>query len=171
MIEGALHRLARLALLLLISVLCVAFLPGCSSLRVQMRKPGERNKTMPAKVLVEYHCDKRELPFFEIEENELLPEKARPGAKLNHRIIYVMCPERPTEVVAGTLETRILFKGKVIFEEAIDHELKPGRWVVDTFIPLPAKANPGVYALEVEFRSRRGNLAERSDFIVEPEKK
>ncbi len=150
----------------LVALVCISVFSGCSNMRTFMREAGEKNKTMPAKVMREYHCDKRQLPFFKIEESQLLPEKLLPGDQLSHRIVYVMCPVRPTEVVPGTLDTRILFRGKAVFKEVIKHELKPGRWVVDSFIPLPAEAEPGVYALEVEFRSEYEDLKERSDFIV-----
>jgi len=140
-------------------------------MRVALREPGEVNKTMPDKVADEYHCEKRGLPFFKIEKTQLLPERAKPGDELAHRIVYVMCPRQVTEVVPGTLDTRILFKGKVIFRETISQELKPGRWVVDTMIPLPEGAEPGVYALQLDFLSKQGNLNERSDFIVKSDKK
>ena len=77
-----------------------------------------------------------------------------------------MCPKRPTEVVAGRLETRIRYRGEAIFTDRIDQDLKPGRWIIDTYIALPEQAEPGVYALEVDFISRQGNLRERSDFLV-----
>jgi hypothetical protein len=152
----------------LILPLCLALVavPACSVVQVQLREPGESNKTMPDPVAVEYHCDKRPLPFFEIEKNELLPLKAKPGQKLAHRIVYVMCPKQPTEVVAGSLETRIRYKGKAIFRDRIKQDLKPGRWIIDTYIPLPERAEPGVYALEVDFASKHGDLQERSDFVV-----
>jgi hypothetical protein len=152
----------------LILLLCFALvaMPACTTIRVKLRDPGESNKTMPDPVALEYHCDKRPLPFFEIEKNELLPDRVAPGQKLAHRIVYVMCPKRPTEVVAGSLETRIRFKGRAIFRDRIEQELKPGRWVIDTYIPLPDQAEPGVYALEVDFASKHGDLQERSDFVV-----
>ena len=139
---------------------------GCTAIRLSVRDPGETNKTMPDPVASEYHCEKRQLPFFELERAELLPERVKRGKEINHRIVYVMCPERPTEVVKGSLDTRILFRGQAIFSEVIDQELKPGRWIIDTFIPLPEQAEPGVYALQLEFRSRQGKFASRSDFVV-----
>ena len=163
------RRRAAGATALLLAWICA--LCGCAAVRVALRHPGEHNKTMPEEVAQEYHCDKRGLPFFEIEKSQLLPARVKPGKQLSHRIVYVMCPRRPTEVVAGTLDTIILFKGKIIFEEVVEQEIKPGRWVVDTFIPLPAEAEPGVYALQLEFRSKHGNLDQRSDFIVKPDKK
>jgi hypothetical protein len=149
-------------------LLCLGLVaaPACAAIQVKLRDPGETNKSMPDPVALEYHCDKRPLPFFEIEKSELLPDRAKPGQKLSHRIVYVMCPKRPTEVVAGSLETRIRFKGEPIFTDRIDQELKPGRWIIDTHIPLPEQTEPGVYALEVDFDSQQGDLRERSDFVV-----
>ena len=42
-----------------------------------------------------------------------------------------------TQVVSGTLHTRILYKGKPIHTESSTRELHPGRWIVDEFITLP----------------------------------
>jgi hypothetical protein len=136
-----------------------------------MRTAGEENISMPDEVAEDYHCDKRQLPFFEVEKNELLPERGRPGQEMSHRLIYVMCPKNATEVVTGTLDTRILHKGQVLFRETIEQDLKPGRWRIDTFVPLPEAAEPGAYALHIDFKSRHGNFSRQSDFIVRPSKK
>ena len=140
---------------------------GCALIQLHLRTPGERLKTFPEPVAEEYHCDKRPLPFFEVEANELLPTRVKPGSEFNHRMVYVMCPRNPTAVIAGNLRTRILYKGKAIFHEDLSHELKPGRWVVDTFIPLPKAAQPGIYALEITFESRKGNFQQHATFAVE----
>jgi hypothetical protein len=152
---------------LLAAALGVALLGlGCTAIKLGLRDPGETNKSMPDAVASEYHCEKRQLPFFELESVELLPERVKRGKEINHRIVYVMCPEHPTEVVKGRLDTRILHRGKAIFSEMIEHELKPGRWIVDTFIPLPELAEPGVYALQLEFHSAYGEINSQSDFVV-----
>ncbi len=158
--------LARRAWGLVGLVLIAGSTAACAKLQVSMRTEGEVNITMPDEVAYEYHCDKRPLPFFEVEKNELLPERARPGEELSHRFVYVMCPKKATEVVSGTLDTRILFRGEIIFQEVISQDLKPGRWRIDTFIPLPETAKPGVYALQVDFTSGQGKLSESADFIV-----
>lgn len=158
------QKMNRIAVVLGLALLLLG--SGCAAITLRLREPGESNRTMPDAVATEYDCAKRALPFFELERVELLPQRVKRGKEINHRIVYVMCPQRPTEVVHGTLDTRILFRGKSIFSEAIEHELKPGRWVVDTFIPLSEQVEPGVYALQFDFRSRQGQLSARSDFVV-----
>jgi hypothetical protein len=83
-------------------------------------------------------------------------------------MIYSLCPPVPTAVVSGKLSTRIRFRGTPIVHETIaEHELKPGRWVVDTFVSLPEQAEPGVYAYEIEFESKTVRFDERITFVVE----
>ena len=149
------------------AVVGVGALLGCVSLQLKMREPGERNRGFPDEVADEYHCEKRPLPFFDIESDELLPERVSPGDEFNHRLQYVMCPVEDTQVVSGTLHTRILYKGKAIHSETTTRDLQPGRWIVDEFIRLPADAKPGVYALQSEFESPHGGFDSRSTFLVE----
>ena len=135
-------------------VLGAAGLAGCASLegvRASLRQPGEINLELPEAVVEEYHCAKRPLPFVEVEAYEVIPERVKPGAVLSHRTLYVMCPRNRTEVIAGTLTTRVLFKGRVIVTDAEPHELKPGRWRKDQSVQLPASAGAGVYSLDLEF--------------------
>ena len=140
---------------------------GCVSMQLKMREPGEHNRGFPDEVADEYHCEKRPLPFFEIESDELMPERVSPGSEFNHRLQYVMCPVEETQVVSGTLHTRILYKGKPIHSETTTRDLQPGRWIVDEFIKLPSDAKPGVYALQSEFESGHGSFDSRSTFLVE----
>ena len=75
-----------------------------------VRDPGESLETFPEGVWEEYDCENQKRPFFIVEKNELMPEKVVPGGDFGHRLVYVMCPKHPTEVVQGTLSTRIRFK-------------------------------------------------------------
>jgi hypothetical protein len=151
----------------LAALLSISTLLGCVQMQLAMRKPGEYNHGFPDEVASEYHCSKRPLPFFEIEKDDLLPERVKPGSEFNHRLQYVLCPREETQVVSGTLHTRILYKGKPIHSESSTRELQPGRWIVDEFIKLPGDAMPGVYALQSEFQSRQGGFDSRSTFLVE----
>jgi len=155
-------RTRRLAACL---VACLAV--GCVQMQLKMREPGEFNRGFPDEVADEYHCAKRPLPFLAVEEDELLPERLSPGDEFNHRLQYVLCPVDDTQVVSGTLHTRILYKGKPILTESIQRDLQPGRWVVDSFITLPNDAKPGVYALQTEFTSKKGGFDTRATFLVE----
>lgn len=136
-------------------------------MRLKLREPGEHLETFPDQVAVEYHCDKRPLPFFQVEESELLPQRVKAGRDFNHRLVYVLCPAHPTEVVAGRLRTSILHRGSPVYSESIDHELKPGRWTLDAFVSLPEHAEPGIYALRAEFRSATGDFEVQGTFAVE----
>ena len=133
---------------------------GCATpvwvgkIRRATREPGQELVDLPGKVERQYDCDEKKLPFFRLEKNELSPSRVRAGGEFNHRIVYAMCPENPTDVVEGTLVTRIRFKGRPIVTETLEpFEIKPGRWIVDAFIALPENAEEGVYALELRFTS------------------
>jgi hypothetical protein len=115
----------------------------------------------------EYDCDTQRRPFFIIERNELVPPRVEAGGEFNHRMVYVMCPRQATEVVAGRLTTRIRFKGAPIVRETDErYEIKPGRWVVDSFVRLPERVEPGIYAYEVAFAGDRIEFDKRLTFVV-----
>ena len=147
-------------------VLVLATAPGCSWVLLQWREPGHRHRDFPDAVAAEYHCDKRPLPFFELEKSELVPNRVKAGSEFNQRLVYVLCPERPTAVVPGVLHTRILFEGRTIVSESLPEKLRPGRWVLDSFVHLPEDASPGLYAMDVHFESAAGQLRQRVDFVV-----
>jgi hypothetical protein len=146
---------------------CVSLLFGCTTIKMQLREAGEQLMTFPEPVAAEYRCSKRQLPFVKVERSEVMPARLRPGGRINHRFVYVMCPSRASEVVKGTLYTRIQYKGKTVHNDSIERELQPGRWVVDAFITLPKMATPGMYALEARFESSKGRFNFTSDFLVE----
>ncbi len=145
---------------------------GCLSLRHVLdrpfREPGEHMWTFPDKVWAEYECDRKELPFFEIERLELRPRRLRAGDEFGHRFVYVLCPDRLTGVVTGQFQTRILHRGQVLVEDRKPkYDLKPGRWVIDTFVRLPQSAEAGVYAMEFAFQSGTVSFARSLTFAVE----
>jgi hypothetical protein len=153
-----------------LSLLLMATL-ACTQLQLTLRKPGERNKAFPEKVAKQYHCSKRPLPFVAIEESDVLPTKLNPGDELNHRLVYVMCPAKATDVVSGTLHTRILFEGQVIDQDNNAFKLKPGRWEIVNLFDVQPQALPGVYSFAIEFSEPPGKgsrqLQAESTFIVQ----
>ena len=63
--------------------------------------------------------------------------------------------------------TRIRFKGRPIVRDADErYEIKPGRWVVDSFVRLPEQTEPGIYAYEIEFDGTRVDFDKRLTFVV-----
>jgi hypothetical protein len=136
--------------------LLLATTTGCAKTRwaivKHFRAPGEELTTFPEQVWKEYDCESQKRPFFIIEKNELSLQTVIAGSDFGHRLIYVMCPVLPTQVVEGTLSTRIRYKGDPIVRQTDSHfEIKPGRWTVDAIVHLPEDAEPGVYAYELEF--------------------
>jgi len=141
------------------SLLIALIATGCAgvrgSIQKTLRKEGIENMSFPEVVWEEYDCDSQRRPFFVVEENEIVPTKIKPGGEFNHRMVYAMCPVRRTAVVAGQLTTRIRFKGEAIVDNTQgDHEIKPGRWVVDSFVEIPEDAEPGIYAYQVKFSGK-----------------
>ena len=151
--------------------LCLGCSSAISALQLAIRQPGERLKAFPEKVWSQYECDRKRLPFLEIEQMDLSPRRLRPGQEFSQRLVYALCPERPSGVVTGELDTRILYRGRTIVQQHTpSYDLKPGRWVVDAFVQLPDDAEGGIYAFEVRFRSRKLNFKKTLSFAVEPPK-
>jgi hypothetical protein len=127
---------------------------GCSVLYqktlVAFRQSGEHIRTFPDQLWRELNCSDRELPFVQFESMEVLPEMIRPGTRANYRLVYAMCPVRPSEVIETRLLRKIIIKGEQVISNAQDSlELKPGRWVVDSFFTLPEESPLGTYELEI----------------------
>jgi hypothetical protein len=122
-----------------------------------MRRPGERIATTPDRVWREFDCESRARPFVQAESLQLVPERIRPGGRINYRIVYVMCPVQPSQVIAIPVFRKLLHNGQQVASSVKENfEIKPGRWVVDAFFTLPANSPPGVYTLEVSFESPGG---------------
>jgi hypothetical protein len=153
-------------------LLLAALATGCASLRwsVQkaVREEGARLAAFPEAVAEEYGCAERRLPFFEIEKSELVPPRVRSGGEFNHRLVTVLCPAHATEVEVGRLSEGIRFRGEILHHETRERfEIRPGRWVLDAFVELPADAEPGVYAYELRFEGANVSFERSWSFVVE----
>ena len=149
-------KLGRDTFALLVTIVAVATLSGCSTLYQQavaaIRQPGEQIAATPDRVWQDLGCENRQRPFVRAESLEVVPEMIKPGGRVNYRLIYVMCPMKPSEVIKTRVSRKMLFKGEQVARNVNDaFVLKPGRWVVDSFFTLPEESPLGVYALEVSF--------------------
>jgi hypothetical protein len=168
-------KLARDLAAVAIAVLGAVLLTGCSALYQQavaaIRQPGDHIATAPDRVWMDFNCDERERPFVRVEAMEVVPEMVKPGARVNYRLTYVMCPRKPSETIKTSLQRRLLFRGEQVAHNVNDaFELKPGRWVVDSFFTLPTNSPLGVYALEVYFRTPDGKAQTQArSFVVSAE--
>jgi hypothetical protein len=153
--------------------LALAAASGCASLywdaQKALREEGARLTAFPEQVAAQYDCEQRNLPFFKIERSEIVPPRVRSGGEFNHRMVTVLCPAHPTEVEAGRLLETIRFRGSLVHRETRDgFEIRPGRWVLDAFVELPAETEPGVYAYELHFEGPHLAFDESWSFVVEP---
>ena len=140
---------------------------GCAMTRLMMRSEGVEHEAYPSEIPL---CQSQELPYFDIELSELIPTEIEQGERANHRLTYVMCPEKPTQSMPGTLTKQILHKGEPIelYRSEEPFDLEEGRWTIDHFIVFPPDTAPGAYALEVVFAYEGGEVRRVSSFIVEP---
>lgn len=79
-----------------------------------------------------------------------------------------MCSRSPAAVTGEMRTTISAGASKIFSNENNNYELKPGRWVVDTNINIPADAKPGSYTLYTAFKSRALQLSDTAFFRVEP---
>ena len=159
----------------LAAALLVAFATlGCQTSRMLtghakrlLRPPGEELTALPERVAEEYRCERVPRPFFRLERNEVVPDRVVAGSKVNHRLVYALCPTGSTNVVRGVLVTRVLHAGRAILRDRQPaYELKPGRWVVDSTLEIPGAARQGVYAIEVAFESASVRFRNERTFAV-----
>jgi hypothetical protein len=168
-------KLIQYGAVLVTAALSLSALAGCTTLYQQAvaatRQPGEQIATTPDKLWQELDCANRERPFVRAESMEVLPEMIRPGGRVNYRLVYAMCPARPSEVIKTRVARRMLFKGEQVARNVNDDfEVKPGRWVIDSFFTLPVDSPLGVYALEVVFEAPDGTAHKKvRSFVVSNE--
>jgi hypothetical protein len=156
---------AALVLVAAVALGCQTSLTGRA--QRMLRPPGEKLEALPERVAEEYGCANVQRPFFKLERNEVVPERVAPGDAVNHRLVYALCAQRPTDVVRGALETRIVHEGgTVVADRTPDYALKPGRWVVDATVEIPEAARDGLYAIEVVFESKAVRFREERSFAV-----
>lgn len=145
---------------------------GCAPVYQQaiarIRRPGEQIATTPEQIWRDFKCAHRERPFVRAESMEVVPAKINPGSRVNCRLVYVMCPVNPSEVIKTRVFRRIFYKGHQVAANVNEaFEIKPGRWIVDSFFTLPLNSPPGVYALEVSFQSPDGQAhSKMRTFVV-----
>lgn len=116
------------------------------------RSPGEKMRLSAADVWYKEDCGNRSLPFFRMDQNNIVPQSVRAGDKISHRIEYSMCSKTPDRPVRGRLITSVYYGSRPLQSEKTDNfEMKPGRWVVDTDIYVPSMARPGEYSVRTSF--------------------
>lgn len=137
-------------------------LAGCADVQQQIvsaaRQPGQQVVTTPERLWKDEICRQGGRPLVQVESLEVLPEKVKPGARVNYRLVYSMCPaEKFSEVVGARVNRKLFYKGQVVASNVKDDlEIRAGRWAVDSFFTLPAATPLGVYALEVEVETGAG---------------
>ena len=133
-------------------------LAGCADIQQQIvsaaRQPGQRVTTTPERLWRENICTAHERPFVNVESLEILPEKVKPGARVNYRLVYAKCPmSKFSETLDARVNRNLFYKGQEVARNVKDKlELRAGRWAVDSFFTLPPETPLGVYALEVLLR-------------------
>ena len=137
------------------------------SLVYKTRSKGESESTKPEPVKRELACSDKKPFELKLEQSELVPNRFKSGREINHRFIYAACTPRDA-VQSYALVRRVSRGGKTLFEDRdTAFAVKPGRWVVDSFIGIPPSAPAGPYTLELVFELRGGaKRSLRTEFEV-----
>lgn len=162
-------------LLVAAGVLILISTPGCATvtgvwerLVFETRKPGEDRIKTTEETVAAYQKTSAKRPLFVLERSEVIPTTVSPGGKIAHRFIYAFLPEVPSQTLRGKVRREIFFRGSSVLQDDTDMEFKPGTWYVDVRVPIPGRAEEGIYALvttvsigqevyrkEAEFRIKR----------------
>lgn len=160
-------------------VLIVLTVLGCSSMNrkimhvkdeiiVYFREPGESMILPPKRVWEKASCENQRVPWIEIEQYQILPVTIQPGSSFSQRLVYSLCSNKRGDEILGSLYTRIYFRGKpIVTDKDSNHSVKPGKWRLDRIIDIPKDATPGVYSIEMEFRSSKLNFKEHENLVVQ----
>mgnify|MGYP003577345472 CR=1 FL=1 len=135
---------------------------GCADIQQQIvasaRQHGDHVTTTPEQLWKENICNRSDRPFIKVESLQVLPEKIKPGGRVNYRLTYAMCPSSKfSETLAAKTTRTIRYKGAEVARNSKDDiVIKAGRWAVDSFFTLPPEAPLGVYALDVTVQAPSG---------------
>jgi len=113
-----------------------------------------------------YACASYRKTMLQLEDVQILPAMTIPGKEINQRIRYALCPFTPSSTLKGSITRTVLFKGKQLFRDTTDYDLKPGTWTIDVFIGIPKEAVSGMYTLDVALRYENQTLKTSNSFIV-----
>ena len=165
----------------LASLIIVALATGCAGLPEPFQPIGSwfsnqvnRGRTAgaklldpPQKVSGDFDCPSRPQPWVLLQTQELWPPQLSVSDELAEKFVYVLCPARGQAELRGTLTRRVRTRGQVIWSDAErDYELKPGRWVVELFLTIPAEATAGSYEFEVSFETNKVIFRDVKGFTV-----
>ena len=151
------HAMQKFTALTIASAVAACF--GCADLQQQIvsaaRQPGQQVITTPQRLWKEDLCQTADRPVVKVDSLEVLPEKVRPGARVNYRLVYAMCPvSKFSEILKTRVARNLTYKGQVVARNVKeDLEVRAGRWAVDSFFTLPKSTPLGVYALEIDLES------------------
>jgi hypothetical protein len=101
-----------------------------------------------------------------VEKVEAVPVAIMSGEEVNHHLQYALCNPDPSLTVAGRITRTLMFRGTPIFRDITPYEFKPGTWVVNAFIRVPAGAESGVYAIETVLEAGSKTVQRVCSFTV-----
>jgi len=160
-------------LLLVAGVLILISAPGCATvtgvwerLVFETRRPGEDRIRTTEETVVAYQKASAKRPLFVLERSEVIPTTVSPGGKIAHRFIYAFLPEIPSQTLRGRVRREIFFRGSSVLQDDTDMEFKPGTWHVDVRIPIPGRAEEGIYALVTTVSLGQGVYREEAEFRI-----
>ena len=135
---------------------------------VKFRKPGEKMILPPNTVWEKSLCRNQKLPFISIVQYQVIPVSVKPGNSFSQRLTYSLCSNDRGDEILGSLYTRITFRGSpVISDVDSNHTMKPGKWRLDRIIDIPSDATPGVYSIELEFKSLALKFKKQENLVIE----
>ncbi len=135
--------------------------------KMNQREAGEEMIADPAWIWRKLRCNNRTLPYLQVDSNEVIPSRLTAGERINHHMVYSLCPATPSKVVPARLARSILYKGNIIFQDVTDnYELKPGRWSVDAFVKVAEQAQAGVYSLQSTLTNKDLDVTVDAGFVV-----
>jgi hypothetical protein len=129
--------------------------------------PGRKLVVLPDTVWTRESCEARPLPYLRLERSTVQPKQARPGDEVIYRLAYVACVPPQPGYLLGKIQTRIAFGERLLSERSdANYPVETGKWVVNTKIEVPARAEPGRYFVTALISAAHASLRDEIGFEV-----
>ena len=156
----------------LISATCLLLAACCGvpdAPTTEVLIPGRKLVMTPDVVWHDENCASRPLPYLRLERSEVTPATVKRGNSIIYRFPYTACVPAQPGYILGRLRTAVVFAGKEL-SSRVDktYPIDTGKWIVDTDIAVPERANPGLYGIEATLVAKGAMIQDRVNFIVEP---
>jgi hypothetical protein len=130
-------------------------------------KPGKKLLAPHNEVWLNENCKNRPMPYIRLDNSDVIPKTATPGALVRYRLYYTACISDGYYYENGNLKTNIYFQRNVQNTRSDDYKIETGKWIIDTHINVPNDVENGIYVLDATLSIEENKIQDVVSFNVE----